>query len=108
VEGVEDLDEAGLGFAVGVDDSAVILVMILMQQGIDGVDEGDYLFPCQWLLRLRFTDGIDIPAGVRLGAHRLPEVIQLRPAENTGEAAAEGSVKRVRCGGGQGHVVGPV
>jgi hypothetical protein len=61
--GVVDLDDARPLQMVGVDDAAIILMMFLVQQGIDLAHESGDVFGVGGSLRTILANGVEIPAG---------------------------------------------
>jgi hypothetical protein len=89
--GVVDLDQTRVRQIVGVDDAAVVFIMLAAQQGVDFADEGADVRAICGGLGSRFAQGVDVPAGIRVQG--VPEVAQLIPGEDAVKSAIEEAVE---------------
>lgn len=92
--GIENLYKSGIGFTVGIDDTAIAFGMIAAQQGIHFLDEFVQLSGVERVLGHGLANAVHIPAGIGACAQRVPEGVELRPLHDASKGTAESYVKR--------------
>lgn len=91
IVGVIDLDQRGLLLVVGINDTAIVVSVLLPQQGIQRIDTPREFITMQRGVWQDFTDLIEIPL---TAFHALPKRIKLLPLQHPQKPALQSRIKR--------------